>query len=77
MLHLKSILVKWLKAGHTIRSTQSISFSKLIKNFDFKICTVNREIDVIKNLIASKNKSLKSLQNNLFVNKYDVDNFIQ
>ena len=46
--------VKWFKAGNTVRSTQSISFSKLIKDFGFKICTVDRSTEDVKKTTRCK-----------------------
>ena len=64
--------VKWFKGGNTVRSTQSISFSKLINEYGFKICTVDRSTEDVKELIIKKYKKFKSIPNELFVNKYDV-----
>ena len=69
--------VKWFKAGNTVRSTQSISFSKLIKDFGFKICTVDRSTEDVKKLIGAKFNNLKNIPDNLFINKFDVDNYIK
>ena len=69
--------VKWFKAGNTVRSTQSISFSKLIKDFGFKICTVDRSTEDVKKLIGVKFKKLKNIPDNLFINKFDVENYIK
>ena len=69
--------VKWFKGGNTVRSTQSISFSKLINEYEFKICTVDRSTEDVKELIIKKYKKFKSIPNELFVNKYDVENYIK
>ncbi len=69
--------VKWFKAGNTVRSTQSISFSKLIKDFGFKICTVDRSTEDVKKLIGAKFNNLKNIPDNLCINKFDVDNYIK
>lgn len=69
--------VKWFKGGNTVRSTQSISFSKLINEYGFKICTVDRSTEDVKELIIKKYKKFKSIPNELFVNKYDVENYIK
>ena len=69
--------VKWFKAGNTVRSTQSISFSKLIKDFGFKICTVDRSTEDVKKLIGAKFKKLKNIPDNLFINKFDVENYVK
>lgn len=69
--------VKWFKGGNTFRSTQSISFSKLINEYGFKICTVDRSTEDVKELIIKKYKKFKSIPNELFVNKYDVENYIK
>lgn len=68
--------VNWFKAGHTVRSTQTISFSELITKYNFKICTVDRTIDDVKSMIHSKYKRINFLSDDLFVNKYDIDNYI-
>ena len=69
--------VKWFKAGNTVRSTQSISFSKLINDFGFKICTVDRSAEDVKKLIGAKFNRLKNIPNDLFINKFDVNNYIK
>lgn len=68
--------IKWFKTGHTVRSTQTISFSELITKYNFKICTVDRTIDDVKSIIHSKYKRINFLSDDLFVNKYDIDNYI-
>ena len=69
--------VNWFKAGHTVRSTQTISFSELITKYNFKICTVDRTVDDIKLLIHERYKKMQLLSDDLFVNKYDIDNYIK
>lgn len=69
--------VKWFKEGNTVRSTQSISFSKLIKEYGFKICVVDREKEEVKKLICNKNKSFKNISDEVFVNKFDINKYIK
>ena len=69
--------VKWFKDGNTVRSTQSISFSKLINHYGFKICTVDRSVEDVKRLILKKFRSFKNINDDIFVNKFDIENFIK
>lgn len=53
--------VKWFKAGHTVRSTQSISLSTLVFTYGFKILAVNKTKDQIYQLLISKNRQFTKL----------------
>ena len=69
--------VKWFKSGNTVRSTQSISFSKLISDFGFKICTVDRSIEDVKKLITAKFARIKKVSDEIFISKYDVGYYVK
>ena len=69
--------VKWFKTGNTVRSTQSISFSKLISDFGFKICTVDRSIEDVKKLITAKFARIKKVSDEIFISKYDVGYYVK
>ena len=69
--------VKWFKEGNTVRSTQTISFSELIHKYNFKICTVNRSTEDVKQLICTKFKKLNNLPDDIFINKFDIENYIK
>lgn len=49
------------KAGKTVRSTQSISYSKLIKDYNFKIMSYSRSAREIYNIIVNKSNSLRNV----------------
>lgn len=69
--------VKWFKTGNTVRSTQSISFPKLISDFGFKICTVDRSIEDVKKLITAKFARIKKVSDEIFISKYDVGYYVK
>lgn len=69
--------VKWFKSGNTVRSTQSISFPKLISDFGFKICTVDRSIEDVKKLITAKFARIKKVSDEIFISKYDVGYYVK
>lgn len=56
--------VKWFKAGNTVRSTQTISFTKLVFDFGFKIYSVDREDEDVLKLIQDKFSNTKITKNN-------------
>lgn len=51
--------VEWFKAGNTVRSTQSISFTKLVSDYGFKIFAPDREIEDVIKIIKTKNSRTK------------------
>jgi hypothetical protein len=56
--------VKWFKSGHTVRSTQSIGLSDLIFKYDFRILTINKTKEEIKDLLIYKNRTFMNLRDN-------------
>ena len=53
--------VKWFKDGHTVRSTQTILASQLIKDFGFKILAVNKTKAEVLNILRLKCPALRHL----------------
>ena len=53
--------VNWFKAGNTVRSTQTISASKLINGYGFKILAVNRTKQEVLNILRLKSSAFKKL----------------
>ena len=53
--------VKWFKAGKTVRSTQSITLSKLVFDYGFKILAVNKSKSEVLSLLRLKNSSFKRM----------------
>lgn len=51
------------KDGKTVRSTQSISFSKLVFDYDFKILSVTMTKEELRAFLTIKNKNFKKLKN--------------
>ena len=63
--------VKWFKAGHTVRSTQTISLSTLINTYNFKILTINKSKTELLDLLRMKNKAFFSLNQNRIVELHE------
>ena len=53
--------VKWFKAGKTVRSTQSITLSKLVFDYGFKILAVNKSKSEVLSLLRLKDSSFKRM----------------
>ena len=53
--------VKWFKAGKTVRSTQSITISKLVFDYGFKILAVNKSKEEVLSLLRLKNRTFKKM----------------
>ncbi len=53
--------VKHFKNGNTVRSTQSISYTKLIKDYGFKIIINSKSKEDIYNIITLKNPTMKKI----------------
>ena len=66
--------VKWFKAGNTVRSTQSISLSKLVFNYGFKILAVNRSKEEIICLLRLKNKAFNSMPDDTVISLKEFTN---
>lgn len=49
------------KDGKTVRSTQTISFSKLVFEYKFKIMSISMNVNDLIQLLQTKNKSFKKL----------------
>lgn len=47
--------VKWFKAGNTVRSTQSITLSDLVRKYGFKIYAISKSPDEIYELLQERN----------------------
>lgn len=52
------------KAGNTVRSTQSISFSKLVLDYDFKILSITKSKEELYTILTLKNKNLRVIDKN-------------
>lgn len=66
--------VKWFKAGNTVRSTQSLSVSKLVFDYWLKIIAVNKTKKEVKSLLQMKNKVFFNLTDDMIIS---VDEFQQ
>lgn len=66
--------VKWFKAGNTVRSTQSISLSKLVFNYGFKILAVNRSKEEIICLLRLKNRAFNSMPDDTVISLKEFTN---
>lgn len=53
--------VKWFKGGNTVRSTQSISLSKLVFDYGFNILAVNASKRELIDLLKNKNRKFQRL----------------
>ncbi len=53
--------VKWFKEGNTVRSSQSISASKLINEYNFKILAVNKTKSEVLNILKLKSRAFNKL----------------
>ena len=53
--------VRWFKAGNTVRSTQSVSLSKLVFEYGFKIIAVNRSKSEVLTLLRLKNRKFYNM----------------
>ena len=49
--------VRWFKAGHTVRSTQSINITTLVNTYGFNILTVNRTKSEVLNILRTKSRA--------------------
>jgi len=56
--------VKWFKSGNTVRSTQSISLSKLVFDYGFKILAVNKSKEEVLSLLRLKNRAFINMPDN-------------
>ena len=61
--------VKSFKEGNSVRSTQSISFQKLIEDYGFRVLTISRTPQELINILSLKSKSLSK---SLTINKIDT-----
>lgn len=53
--------VKRFKSGHTVRSIQTISISKLVFDYGFKILTIHKTKEEIYNILRLKNRKFSAL----------------
>ena len=61
--------VKYFKAGNTVRSTQSISFSKLITDYGFRVLSTSKSPADLRKIIGLKSVQLAK---HLTANKIDT-----
>lgn len=65
--------VKWFKNGNTVRSTQSISLSKLIFDYDFKILSISKTKDELFEILRLKNREFNKLSKEKIIEFKDFD----
>lgn len=61
--------VKHFKTSDVVRSTQSISFTKLIKDYGFRVLTITKTPEKLRELIGLKSKTLLKV---LILDKIDT-----
>ncbi|MBQ8219026.1 MAG: hypothetical protein IJZ79_04665 [Bacilli bacterium] len=66
--------VRWFKEGHTVRSTQSISLSKLVFEYGFKILAVNKSRDEVLSLLRLKNRAFINMSDDTVITLKDFKN---
>lgn len=57
--------------GKVVRSTQSISFTKLIKDYGFRILTISKSPQELRNLLSLKSKGLMQCLSNEIIDTLD------
>ena len=65
--------VSWFKAGHTVRSTQSISLQDLIFKYNFKLLSIGKTKEELLELLRLKNKSFNKLNEKQIINTHEFN----
>lgn len=66
--------VNHFKDGNTVRSTQSITLSKLVFEYGFKILAVNKTKEEVTTLLRIKNRSFNKMSDDTVISLKDFEN---